>query len=237
VLYKPGAPISEAFRALRTSVLMSLADRPPQVILISSAQPKEGKTATSLNLALALVQKGSRVLVVDCDLRRPSLAKLLNVSTSRGISGILTGAYPFDEHAVTAVPRQANLYCLPSGPPPPNPAELLCSAKMEELMKQMRQHFDHIVIDSPPILPVTDSIILARQVDGVVMVVECEATTRAALSRACTLIENSGGRVLGTVFNKVDANRDGYYGYRYYHGYYSYHNSSYYAERTRSTGT
>lgn len=106
---------------------------------------------------------------------------------------------------------------------------------MEGLLKHLRQEFDHIILDSPPVLPITDPTILSSLVDGVIMVVECELTTRAALSRACRVIEHAGGKILGTVLNKVDIRRDGYYGYRYYHGYYTYTSKSYYAEEEHAT--
>jgi polysaccharide biosynthesis transport protein len=228
VLKKPGAAISEAFRALRTSVLLSTAERPPRVLLITSSQPSEGKTATSLNLAATLAQKGSRVLLLDSDMRRPELARALNLSNSRGLSGILTGAYEFEDTLLQKVEGAESLFLLSTGPRPPNPAELLCSMKMEQLLAQLRQGFDHVIIDSPPILPITDATILSSLVDGVIMVVESDATSRAALHRACRVMEQSGGKILGTVFNKVDIRRDGYYGYRYYHGYYSYQYKAYY---------
>jgi capsular exopolysaccharide synthesis family protein len=120
------------------------------------------------------------------------------------------------------------LSLLPCGPIPPNPAELLCSNKMEVLLKRVRKDFDHVILDSPPVLPITDATILSSKADGVIMIVECERTTRAALSRACRIIDHAGGRIIGTVLNKVDARRDGYYGYRNYHGYYSYSYKSYY---------
>jgi len=228
VLKKPGAAISEAFRALRTSVLLSTAERPPQVLLITSSQPSEGKTATSLNLAATLAQKGSRVLLLDSDLRRPGLAKALNLPNAKGLSGILTGAYEFDDTLAQKVEDLESLFLLPTGPRPPNPAELLCSMKMEKLLTRLRQGFDHVVIDSPPILPITDATILSSLVDGIIMVVESDATSRAALHRACRVMEHAGGKILGTVFNKVDVRRDGYYGYRYYHGYYTYQYKAYY---------
>jgi len=228
VLKKPGAATSEAFRALRTSVLLSTAERPPQVVLVTSSQPSEGKTSTSLNLGATLAQKGSRVLMVDADLRRPGLAKALELQNVRGLSGILTGANEYEDTLVQRVPCLENLCLLTSGPRPPNPAELLCSMKMEKLLLRLRQDFDHIIIDSPPVLPITDATILSTLADGVVMVVECEATSRAALNRACRVMEHSGAKLLGTVFNKVDVKRDGYYGYRYYHGYYSYQYKAYY---------
>ena len=235
VLKKPGAAISEAFRTLRTSVLLSTAERPPQVLLVTSAQPSEGKTATTLNLAVTLAQKGSRVLLIDSDLRRPGLAKALKLRNQNGLAEILTGACEFDESLLQKVEGLDSLSLLPAGPYPPNPAELLCSMKMENLIKTLRDRFDHLVLDSPPVLPITDATILSNLVDGVIMVVECEATTRAALSRACRVIEHAGGKILGTVLNKVDVRRDGYYGYRYYHGYYSYKYKAYYREGDRSS--
>jgi capsular exopolysaccharide synthesis family protein len=233
VIRKPGAPISEAYRALRTSVLLSTADRPPQVLLITSSQPNEGKTVTALNLSLTMAQKGGRVLLVDADMRRPGIARALMLTLNKGLSGILTGAYEYGPELLVNVEQMAGLSLLPSGPIPPNPAELLCSMKMESLLKRLRQDFDHIILDSPPVLPITDATILSSIVDGVLMVVECEVTTRAALSRACRVIEHAGGKIVGTVLNKVDVRRDGYYGYRYYHGYYSYTNKSYYSEGDR----
>ena len=236
VIKKPGAPISEAYRALRTSVLLSTADRPPQVLLVTSSQPGEGKTVTALNLALTMAQKGGRVLLMDADMRRPGIAKALQMVLNKGLSGILTGAYEYGPELLAKIERADGLSLLPSGPIPPNPAELLCSMKMEGLIKRLRQDFDQVIIDSPPVLPITDPTILSSIVDGVLMVVECEMTTRAALTRACRVIEHAGGKILGTVLNKVDVRRDGYYGYRYYHGYYSYTNRSYYSEDDRSVG-
>jgi polysaccharide biosynthesis transport protein len=234
VLKKPGAAISEAYRTLRTSVLLSTAERPPQVLLITSSQPSEGKTATSLNLAVTLAQKGSRVLLIDSDLRRPGLAKALRVPNGKGLAGILTGAYEYDDSLLQRVEGLESLDFLPAGPYPPNPAELLCSMKMENLVGYLRHRFDHVILDSPPVLPITDATILSSLVDGVIMVVECESTTRAALSRACRVMEHSGGKILGTVLNKVDTRRDGYYGYRYYHGYYSDQYKAYYTDKDHS---
>jgi capsular exopolysaccharide synthesis family protein len=231
VIKKPEAAISEAFRALRTAVLLSTADHPPQTLLVTSSQPSEGKTATSLNLAAALAQKGSRVLLIDADMRRPRLSSALNLPSRQGLSDLLSGTAEFDASLIQKVEGVDTLYLLSSGPRAPNPAELLCSRRMEELLAWLRRGFDHIIVDSPPVLPVTDSTILSTLVDGVIMVVACESTSRAALSRACRIVEHSGGRILGTVFNKVDDRRDGYYGYRYYHGYYTYHNKGYYEDK------
>jgi capsular exopolysaccharide synthesis family protein len=236
VLRKPGAAISEAYRALRTSVLLSTAEQPPKVLLVTSSQPGEGKTSTSLNLAATLAQKGSRVLLVDADMRRPGLSKALKMSIGNGLSGILTGAFEYDETLLKRVEDLDSLYLLSAGSRAPNPAELLCSIKMEKLVQTLRQQFDHVVIDSPPILPITDATIISTLVDGVIMVVESDKTSRAALNRACRVMEHSGGRIVGTVFNKVDTRRDGYYGYRYYHGYYT-RSASYYNDKDDEDST
>jgi succinoglycan biosynthesis transport protein ExoP len=236
VLHTPGSAISEAFRALRTSVLLSTAGHPPQALLVTSPQPNEGKTVTTLNLGCTLAQQGSRVLLLDSDLRRPGIGKALRVAYGKGLSGILTGAYEVDE-ALSQHPDLQTLWVLPAGPLPPNPAELLCSPKMGALLSSLRERFDHVILDSPPVLPITDATILSSLVDGVVMVVECEGTTRAALARACRVIEHSGGKILGTVLNKVDNRRDGYYGhYHYYYGYYSYRPGEYYGHGERGDG-
>jgi capsular exopolysaccharide synthesis family protein len=235
VLRRPGAPISESYRALRTSILLSTSHRAPQVLLVTSSQPGEGKTVTALNLAVTMAQKGGRVLLIDADMRRPGIAKPLKLSLAKGLSGILTGAYEYGPQLLSRIESVAGLALLPSGPTPPNPAELLSSQKMQALVKQLREDFDHIILDSPPVLPITDATVLSTVVDAAVMVVECERTTRAALSRACGVIEQAGGNIIGTVLNKVDARRDGYYGYRYYHGYYSYNYKSYYNDGNRSS--
>ena len=221
VLKHPASALSESYRALRTSILLSTAVRPPKILLITSPQPNEGKSCTSLNLALALAQSGSRVLVVDGDLRRPGIGPHLGLKEEPGLSGLLTGGHSLDEviHPVDSVPQ---LWALPSGATPPNPAELLSSARMAEVLQQLRERFDHIVIDSPPLLMVTDATILSTLADGVVLVVESGVTVRGALVRAHALLENAGSRVLGVVVNKVDFRRDAYYysSYSRYHGSY-----------------
>jgi capsular exopolysaccharide synthesis family protein len=220
VMIDPNSAIAEAFRTLRTSILLSTAERPPQILLVTSAQPGEGKTSTSTNLAFTLAQKGSHVLIIDGDLRRPGIAKLLGLSNGKGLSSVLTGSSEVRD-AFVRVENCSNLWAMPSGPLPPNPAELLCAPRMETVLRELRKEFDHVVLDSPPVLPVTDATILSTMVDGVIMVVESEGTTRAALARAWSVIGLSGGKLLGAVLNKVDARRDGYYGHYYYYGYYS----------------
>jgi polysaccharide biosynthesis transport protein len=230
VIGRPVAPGSEAYRALRTSVLLSSAEQPHQVLLVTSSQPGEGKTVTALNLALTMAQKGDPVLLIDADMRRRGVSNTLNMSHTEGLSGILNGTHNYDPGLLFKTEWVDSLSIMSGGPVPPNPAELLCSENMGSLIDRLRQDFDHIIIDSPPVLPITDPTILSSIVDGVIMVVECEMTTRAALARACKILEHAGGRIIGTVLNKVEVGRDGYYGYRYYHGYYSYSKDSYYTD-------
>jgi capsular exopolysaccharide synthesis family protein len=221
ILNAPGSQMAESFRVLRTSILLSSAPQPPQVLLVTSAHPSEGKTFASVNLALALAQRGSRVLLVDSDLRKPNVLKLLGLSDGDvpGLSSYLTGGHDIDQalQAYTAVP---NLWLLPPGPIPPNPAELLSSPAMENLVGDLRQRFEHIVFDSPPLLLVTDGILLSTLTDGVVLVVESGSTSRGALNRVRRILDRAGANTLGAVLNKLANRVDGYYSSRY--GYYNY---------------
>jgi capsular exopolysaccharide synthesis family protein len=194
------------------------------VLLVTSAHPSEGKTFASVNLALALAQRGSRVLLVDADMRKPSVLKALGLKDGegRGLSSFLTGGHDIDRalRPFTAVP---NLSVLPSGPIPPNPAELVSSPAMGGLLQHLRQRFEHIVFDSPPLLLVTDGILLSTLADGVVLVVESGTTSRGALNRVRQILDRAGANTLGAVLNKLDDRADGYYTsrYRYYSYYYS----------------
>jgi polysaccharide biosynthesis transport protein len=220
VAREPDSPVAESYRNLRTSILLSTAPRPPQAILITSTQPLEGKTSTSLNLALALAQRNTRTLIIDADLRKQGVGAALAVrGGAAGLSGVLTGAQPLDE-ALQPADGMPGLWALPAGPRPPNPAELLSSPAMEALLAELRRRFDYLVLDSPPLLPVTDATALSAFVDGVVLVVECGVTDRGALARAHRMLENAGARILGTVLNKIEPSHDGYYrsSYRAYYG-------------------
>lgn len=218
VLKDPGSPLAEAYRSLRTSVLFSTAPRPPQTILVASALPKEGKTSTSLNLVLTLAQRGGQVLIIDSDMRKPSISRTLGLSGEKGLSGILTGAHNLDD-ALQQIDDMPNLWILAAGPHPPNPAELLSSPSMVGLVDELRQRFDHVVFDSPPLLMVTDATILSTLADGVVLVVEGEVTARGALLRAHQILVQAGARILGVVVNKVQPRQRGYYYGHYYQGY------------------
>jgi capsular exopolysaccharide synthesis family protein len=190
-------------------------------MLVTSAQPREGKTSTSLNLAMGLAQRGVPVVIVDADLRRPGISRALALSENgAGLSSVLSGAHSLDKvlRQFEAVP---NLWVLPAGPEAPNPADLFASPTMENVMQELRGRFEYLVLDTAPLLLVTDATILSRLVDGVLLVVESGVTARRALVRAHKILESAGGRILGTVLNKWDARDEGYYsGYgSYYYAY------------------
>ena len=225
VLNAPGSEMAECFRVLRTSILLSTAPRPPQVVLVASAHAGEGKTCTSMNLALGLAQRGSRVVIVDSDVRKQGVSRALGLpfGVGPGLTSLLTGAHDIDQ-ALQPYPPLPNLWVLPAGPAPPNPAELLSSPAMGKLVRDLRQRFDHIVLDSPPLLLLTDGVILAAMADGVVLVVESGVTSRSALCRTRRILDRAGAKMLGASLNKLDHRLDGYYSSRYhYYGYYYSH--------------
>jgi capsular exopolysaccharide synthesis family protein len=234
VLRHPTSSLAEAYRTLRTSILLSSAPRPPQAVLVTSAQPREGKTSTSLNLAFGLAQRGVPVVIVDADLRRPGISRALTLShNGAGLSSLLSGAHRLDE-VLRQVEAAPNLWVLPAGPEAPNPADLFSSPTMENLLRELRARFEHVVVDTAPLLLVTDATILSRLVDGVVLVVESGVTARRALVRAHKILESAGARILGSVLNKWDARDEGYYsGYGSY--YYAY-DRSYYRSKDRQGG-
>lgn len=212
---RPKSDISESYRALRTAILLSATGAPPRVMLMTSALPQEGKTTTSINTAVVLAQKGARVLLVDADLRRPSVHKIFNIKPKIGLSTLLTGSSNA-ENTIIHVPQLPNLYLLPAGPPPPHPAELLGSSLMKQYIQEWREQFDHVIFDTPPALSVTDSILLSVDMDCVVLVVRSGNTTKAALRRTKDLLAQVNARVLGVVVNAVDVNSPDYYHYYYY---------------------
>jgi len=221
VLQHPSSTLAEAFRTLRTSVLLSTAPRPPECVLVTSAQAGEGKTSTALNLATAFAQQGDRVLILDGDMRRPAIAAALGLPNDKGLSGFLTGAHGLNE-VLRQVDPQLPFWVLPAGPIAPNPAELLSSATMRSALRELRRRFRYVLVDSPPILVVTDATILSTLVDGVILVIESGSTVRGAAVRARRLLDSAGARVLGVVMNKINLRHDGYYGDSYRRYYQSY---------------
>jgi len=212
---RPNSALAEAYRSLRTAVL-SIARRPPKTILVTSTRSGEGKSATSLNLAEVMAQRKSSVVLVDCDLRKPSVAGVLRLSTEKGVTGILSLGMSLDDVLQTH-PGLSNLSVLGAGSMVENPAELLSSDKMAELLDELAMRFDHVIIDSPPVLAVTDAAILSGIVDGVLLVVEGGKTHRGALMHSYRTLVSSGARILGTVLNKYDNRNEGSYGYGVYY--------------------
>lgn len=214
----PKSQMSEAFRALRTSILLSQAEHPPQVILVTSALPREGKTTAAANLAVTLAQLGDSTVLVDADLRKPGIGRLLNLGAGKyaGLSSYLAGVSSLD---LVSVPHPAipNLVAIPTGPLPPNPADLLSSHKLADAIVELRTKFKFIVIDSPPIMAATDAVILSVQADGVLLVVRSGETPKVAFTRTRDLLTSVKSRILGVVLNAVDSSApDYYYSYRYY---------------------
>jgi len=214
----PKSQMSEAFRALRTALLLSQPDHPPQVILVTSALPREGKTTAAANLAVTLAQLGDKTVLVDSDLRKPGVGRLLNLGSGKyaGLSSYLAGVSSLE---LVTVPHPAipNLAAIPTGPLPPNPADLLSSHRLADAIAELRTKFKFIVIDSPPIMAATDAVILSVQADGVLLVVRSGETPKEAFTRTRDLLTSVKSRILGVVLNAVDASApDYYYSYRYY---------------------
>ena len=219
---RPQSQMAESYRALRTSLLLSNLGAPPKVILVTSARPQEGKTTTSINTAIVLAQKGVRVLLVDADLRRPSVHKMLGVGPRSGLSNVLTGSATLQQ-AITISPVLPNLSILPAGTPPPNPAELLASSNMRDLIAELREQFDHIVLDTPPTLSVTDAVVLSPRADATILVIRSGQTTKQALRRARDILMQVNAHVAGVLLNAVDLTSPDYYYYYEYQGKYTHY--------------
>lgn len=217
---RPQSQMAESYRALRTSLLLTSVGAPPKVILITSALPQEGKTTTSINSAIVLAQKGTRVLLIDADLRRPAIHKTLGMGPRSGLSNVLTGSINVQQ-AIVRSPLLPSLYVLPAGPPPPNPAELLASSAMKDMLEELRGQFDHIVIDTPPTLSVTDAVVMSTRSDAVVLVIRSGHTTKQALRRARDILMQVNAKVSGVLLNAVDLSSPDYYYYYEYQGKYA----------------
>ena len=223
-LQEPQSAYTEAIRALRTSLLLSKNGSSPQTILVTSSVEGEGKTTLSTNLAILLAQQGKRVLLVDADLRRPSLHRLFNLSDGPGLSSMLAGQAGTSLEITKAVPlaKIPTLHVLAAGPIPAHPSDLLASAHMQHALDLWRTQYDFIIMDGAPVLPVTDSVLLSRLIDATLLVARYAYTRQQSLSRSQTLLETQGGSTIGVVLNGVVRRAGAYYDY------FGYKNSAYY---------
>ncbi|MDY6972331.1 MAG: polysaccharide biosynthesis tyrosine autokinase [Thermodesulfobacteriota bacterium] len=217
-LHSPKSTASEAYRGIRTSILFSSAENRPQVILVTSAGPQEGKTITTTNLSITMAQSGSKVIILDCDMRRPKIHKLFGLSRDKGLSNVLVNGCGLKDAVVHT--EITNLDIIPCGPIPPNPSEILGSSLMSKLLKVLEQDYERVVIDSPPITAVTDAVVLAKFADGIILVVREGETPREIIKNGLGQLQAVNGHVLGVVLNGIDIGRDNYYYYQYYYYYY-----------------
>ena len=215
----PKSMLSEAYRNIRTSILLSFSEKPPKRIAISSPNPSEGKTTTVINTAIALSQTGAQVIIIDSDMRKPRVHKVFNEENGAGLSSFLSGNANLE--SVIKKSDVPNLCYIPSGPIPPNPSELIGSKLFKSMMESLGERFDHIVLDSPPVLGFADTMIISTSVDGVILVVWGGKTPRETLQRAKEVLHQVNAKILGVVINRIDIQRSdyGYYYYKYQHYY------------------
>ncbi|MGA1794816.1 MAG: GumC family protein [bacterium] len=231
--FDPKSKVSEAYKGLRTSILFSIPKEGGKAIMITSAGPAEGKSLTVANLAVSLAQTGNSVCILDCDMRKPRLHKLFHFENEEGLTSVLVGKTPLA--GVTRNGIIQGLSLIPCGQRPPNPSELLGSPQMQTLLDDLRHLYDFIIMDSPPLAAVTDSVVLARIADGVCLVIKGGETGRDVINRGVDLLRNAQAQILGAVINNIDiANKRYYYYYQYY--YYSYYGDEDEGPRSKLSG-
>jgi exopolysaccharide transport family protein len=217
---EPKSNIAEAYRTLRTSILLSSVAHPPRSILVTSSVPQDGKTMTCLNVAIVLAQQGKRILLVDADMRHPCVHTAFELKGQVGLSNVLTGGAKISDAIHTTV--QPNLFIMPAGLVPPHPSELLSSSLMHDLLMKWREEYDHVIVDSPPVISVTDAVILSVQTDAVLLIIRSGQTTAAHVRRTRNLLQSVKANVLGVVVNAADLASPDYY-YYYYRSKYPYY--------------
>ena len=219
ILRHSQSAFAEGFRAIRAALLLSSAGQVPDKVLITSVNPSEGKTTASTNLSMALALANHKVLLIDADMRKPMVHKVLGIENSKGLSTYLAG---LDDKPNIKKLDELSLYILPSGPIPPNPSELLSSAKMEDLLTKALKQFEIIILDSAPILSASDAIVLSKLASGTIIVGKAGATTFDDLSKGLEHLKKVNAKILGMIVNDVDPEKHPYY-YSYYKGYYAYY--------------
>lgn len=221
----PKSPIAEAFRTLRTNIQFSSIDKTVKTIVITSPGPGEGKSTISVNTAVTMAQSEKKVLLIDCDLRKPKIHTFFKLHNGQGLTNILVEDVKCKD-IVHEIDLASGLYVLTAGPIPPNPAELLGSNKMKSFVEDMKNEYDYIILDSPPVGMLTDAAILSTIADGTILVCAVGHANVEATKGAKALLEKVNANILGVVLNKVPVKSGGYYKYHYY----SYYNYDYYAE-------
>ncbi len=214
VFANPTSRAAECCRSIRTNILFSSADRDMKTITVSSPRPREGKTTTTIYMGTTMAQSGQKILLVDTDLRRPRLHKSLGVSKNRGLTNLILGDATIDEVIKsTDIP---NLYILPSGPQPPNPAELLLTKRFKQVLSELEERFDRILLDSPPVLAVTDAVVLSRLTSGVMLIAQAGKTQIGDITMAARQFKDVDAPILGVILNDMDISDRRYGGYYYY---------------------
>lgn len=207
---EPKSIAAESYRTLRSNIQYSSFDKEYKVIVVTSSEPGEGKTTTAGNLALSMAQGDKRVILIDCDLRKPSLHKEFRISNLVGLSDVIVGKADL----IKAIHKHNNnLVVLTSGKIPPNPSEMLSSKTMGQLLETLRESFDYIILDTPPVQAVTDSQILSTKADGTILVVRAEKTKKDSVENTLNLLKKVNANIIGTVLNGVEASRNKYYYY------------------------
>ena len=204
---KPKSIAAESYRTLRTNIQYSSFDKEYKTIVVTSSEPAEGKTTTAGNLAIAIAQGESKVLLIDCDMRKPSLHKRFRISNNYGLSDLLIHKKTMED---VAVQYNQNLAIIPAGKIPPNPSEMLGSKAMTTFLEEMKNHFDYIIMDTPPIGAVTDSQVLSTKVDGTILVVKAGQTKKDVVMNSVNAIKKVNGNIIGTVLNGVEQSKNKY---------------------------
>ncbi len=208
----PKSIAAESYRTLRTNLQYSSFDEEYKVIVVTSAEPGEGKSTTAGNLALSIAEGDKKVVLIDCDLRKPSLHKKFEISNTTGLSDVIVGK---ESISVVGHRHNNNLTILTSGKIPPNPSEMLGSKSMKALLDALRKVFDYVILDTPPVQAVTDAQILSNRADGTLLVIRSEKTKKDSVVNSINLLKKVNANIIGTVLNGVDTKRNSYY---YYYG-------------------
>ena len=210
----PKSPVAEQYRTIRTNIEFSIVDKKLKTLACTSPMPGEGKSTTVANLAVTFVQQGKKILLIDADLRRPTLHRLMGIESEIGLTNLLTRRCEIDEAIVTKT-RISGLHVLPCGPVPPNPSEMLGSNMMKELMEELLEIYDMILFDTPPVLAVTDALVLSKFCDGMLLVLRSQQTEKKDLLKAKELLDRSNANIIGVIMNDASLNQvtyNSYYG-------------------------